>query len=63
LRVGAHADVTLFDPATVIDRATWERPTEFAEGIALVVVNGVVVWRDGVGTGERSGRVLRRGRA
>lgn len=63
LRVGAHADVTLFDPATVIDRATWERPTELAEGIALVVVNGVVVWRDGVGTGERSGRVLRRGRA
>ncbi len=63
LRVGAWADLTLFDPATVIDRATWEAPTTLADGIVLVVVNGTVVWQDRAPTGARTGRVLRRGRA
>jgi N-acyl-D-amino-acid deacylase len=60
LRVGAFADVVVFDPATVIDRATFEKPTEAAAGIELVLVNGQPVWRDGAATGARPGRALRR---
>ena len=60
LRVGAFADLVLFDPATVIDRATFEAPTRPAAGIELVLVNGRPVWRDGAPTGERPGRALRR---
>lgn len=57
---GAHADLVLFDPATVIDSATFESPVRPAAGIHLVMVNGTPVWRDGGATGERPGRVLRR---
>ncbi|MBI3516386.1 MAG: D-aminoacylase [Proteobacteria bacterium] len=60
LRVGAFADVVLFDPATVIDRATFQAPTQPAAGIELVLVNGKPVWRDGAATGARPGRALRR---
>jgi len=56
---GAFADLVLFDPGTVADRATYERPHAFAEGIRLVVVNGRVAF-DGE-PGERAGRALRRG--
>jgi N-acyl-D-aspartate/D-glutamate deacylase len=47
LRVGADADITVFDAARIIDRATWEKPAEFSEGILQVMVNGVLVVRDG----------------
>jgi N-acyl-D-amino-acid deacylase len=57
---GAFADITVFDPATVIDRASFEAPTTPAAGIQLVLVNGKPVWREGAATGERPGRVLRR---
>ena len=57
---GAFADITVFDPATVIDRASFEAPTTPAAGIHLVIVNGKAVWREGAATGERPGRVLRR---
>jgi N-acyl-D-aspartate/D-glutamate deacylase len=57
---GAFADVVVFDPETVADRATYERPHAFAEGIDLVVVNGRIAW-DGEAR-ERAGRSLRRGR-
>ena len=60
LAEGAFADVTVFDPATVIDRATFTAPTEPSLGIRFVLVNGAVVWRDGVATGTRPGRPLRR---
>ncbi|MEJ0070454.1 MAG: D-aminoacylase [Pseudomonadota bacterium] len=60
LRAGAFADLVLFDPATVIDRATFEAPTQPAAGIELVLVNGRPVWRGGAATGERPGRALRR---
>jgi N-acyl-D-amino-acid deacylase len=60
LRVGAFADVTVFDPATVIDAATFEDPIRPSPGIDIVLVNGQPVWRDGVSTGVRSGRALRR---
>jgi N-acyl-D-aspartate/D-glutamate deacylase len=55
---GAPADLVLFDPATIGDRATYQEPSLGPEGIRLVVVNGEVVMRDGVATGRRPGRVL-----
>jgi N-acyl-D-aspartate/D-glutamate deacylase len=59
----AHfADVVVFDPATVCDRATFEAPKRLAEGIEHVLVNGVPVLRDGEPTGALPGRGLRRGR-
>ena len=59
LRPGSYADLVLFDPDTIADRATFEAPTEPAAGIALVMVNGRAVWRDGAATGARPGRALR----
>ena len=56
---GAFADLVLFDPERVLDRATYEAPHRFAEGIDLVVVNGRIAW-DGR-LRERAGRGLRRG--
>jgi N-acyl-D-aspartate/D-glutamate deacylase len=56
---GFRADVTLFDPRTVIDRATFEAPHRYPEGIPWVLVNGVVVLDAGRHTGALPGRVLR----
>jgi N-acyl-D-aspartate/D-glutamate deacylase len=58
---GMAADVTVFDPATVIDRATFEAPAERSEGIRHVFVNGRHALRDGVPTGEAAGTILLRG--
>ena len=60
VRAGAVADLVVFDPATVIDRGTYERPDVPAAGIDLVMVNGETVWRDGRHTGTRPGHVLHR---
>jgi N-acyl-D-amino-acid deacylase len=60
LRPGAHADLVLFDPDTIADRATFEQPQTPAAGIVEVFVNGRSVWRNGASTGERPGRALRR---
>ena len=60
LSPGAYADVTVFDAATIIDRATFEKPMTPAAGIHLVLVNGKPVWRAGASTGARPGRALRR---
>ena len=57
---GAYADITVFDPATVIDRATFEQPITPAAGIEHVFVNGRPVWAEGKPTGDRPGRALRR---
>ena len=57
---GNHADLVLFDPATVIDRSTTDQPHLESVGIARVWVNGEAVWSDGRTTGARPGRVLRR---
>jgi dihydroorotase len=46
IAVGSDADLTVFDPARVIDRATYERPAQFSEGIRHVIVNGTFVVRD-----------------
>jgi N-acyl-D-amino-acid deacylase len=60
LRSGAYADIVLLDPMQVIDRATFEHPVQPADGIAMVMVNGHVVWQNGAPTSERPGRTLRR---
>jgi len=60
VREGAFADLVVFDPETVIDRATFEAPMEPAAGIDLVMVNGGVTWRDGAWSGARPGRRLTR---
>lgn len=57
---GNYADLTLFDPAEIIDAADFENPTQASPGILLVVVNGAIAWRDGAHTGARTGRALRR---
>jgi N-acyl-D-amino-acid deacylase len=62
LEPGYAADLVVLDPDTVIDHATFAEPHQLSTGVRDVVVNGVVALRDGVPTGERPGRRLRRGR-
>ena len=59
LREGAWADVAIFDPAIVQDRATFEEPHHYATGFAWVLVNGVPVVKSDQHTGARPGRALR----
>lgn len=59
LKPGTHADVVLFDPATIQDHATFDRPQQLATGIRHVFVNGVQVVKDGAHTGAKPGRVVR----
>jgi N-acyl-D-aspartate/D-glutamate deacylase len=60
LRPGNFADLTLFDPERVIDRATYTEPFHYGEGIEYVIVNGQVALEKGKQTKARPGRVLRR---
>jgi N-acyl-D-amino-acid deacylase len=60
LKPGAHADITVFNPDTIIDAADFKNSTRPAVGIHTVIVNGLPIWRDGRPTGERPGRVLTR---
>jgi len=46
IRVGADADLTIFDPARIIDKATYDEPLQYSEGIPFVLVNGVLVVKD-----------------
>jgi N-acyl-D-aspartate/D-glutamate deacylase len=62
LRPGNWADLTLFDPERVIDRATYEEPFHYSEGIEYVIVNGQIILERGKHTRARPGRALRRGR-
>lgn len=59
LREGMFADVVTFDPRTIIDRATYERPHQISTGVHDVFVNGVLVVHDGKHTGAKPGRVVR----
>lgn len=59
LRPGYFADITVFDPAAVVDRATFERPHQISAGMRHVIVNGRFTLEDGRLTGERPGRPLR----
>jgi N-acyl-D-amino-acid deacylase len=60
LRVGARADVAVFDPQRFGERGTTFEPNLLAEGMQHVLVNGVPTLRDGLPTGQRAGEVLRR---
>jgi N-acyl-D-amino-acid deacylase len=59
IKAGYKADLVLFDPATVIDRSTFQQPQIISAGIKTVFVNGVPVWQDDMVTGNRPGRALR----
>jgi N-acyl-D-amino-acid deacylase len=63
IAAGMKADITVFDPRTIIDRATYESPTQLAEGVVHVFVNGTLAWTDQAATAVRSGRFLCRARA
>jgi N-acyl-D-aspartate/D-glutamate deacylase len=63
VREGAAADLVIFDPLRVTDRATWSAPRDRAEGISHVVVNGTVVVEQGRYSGGSYGEVLRSGSA
>ena len=58
LRPGLKADIVVFDPAVVRDTATFEKPHSYAEGVRMVLVNGEVVFENGLMTTARPGRVL-----
>ena len=60
IKEGFWADVVIFDPATIIDKATYDSPHQYPEGINYVLVNGQVVVDHGKLTGVRPGKVLRR---
>ena len=59
LAPGYFADLVVFDPATVVDHATFEKPHQLATGVEQVFVNGVAVIRDSQPTGATPGRVVR----
>ena len=62
LQAGAYADVVVFDPDTIQDHATYDKPHQLSTGVSQVIVNGKFAVRDGKATGASSGRVVR-GRA
>jgi N-acyl-D-aspartate/D-glutamate deacylase len=59
LKEGYFADITVFDPASILDRATYEKPTELATGVKYVFVNGKLEFEDGKLIGVAAGRTLR----
>ncbi|GAA4715337.1 amidohydrolase family protein [Sphingomonas lutea] len=59
LKTGYAADIVIFDPATIRDHATFEKPHQLATGVRDVFVNGVQVLKDGTHTGAKPGRVVR----
>lgn len=60
LKAGMWADVVVFDPATITDKATFEQPNQLSEGMRFVLVNGVPVIEEGKMTNALPGRVVRR---
>ena len=58
IKEGMFADVVVFDPATIADRATFEKPHQYSVGMKHVFVNGVQVLKDGEHTGAKPGRAL-----
>ena len=60
ITLGMAADIVVFDPNTIIDRATYESPALPSEGVRFVLVNGVVALKDGAPTNLRGGRALLR---
>jgi len=60
IREGMYADIVIFDPERVIDKATYEDPLKFPEGVTYTIVNGVIVNERGKHTGKLPGKVLRK---
>ena len=60
LAAGFFADITIFDAATIIDKATYTEPFQYPVGIEYVIVNGTIVLQQGQHTGQRPGRTLPR---
>jgi N-acyl-D-amino-acid deacylase len=60
LQAGYYADVVVFDPATIIDHATFEQPHKYATGVLHVFVNGTHTLKDGQHTGAKAGRAVRK---
>lgn len=58
LEVGKAADIVIFNPGTVIDKATYQEPSLMSEGIIHTLVNGQFAWRDGAATGVQAGKTL-----
>jgi len=58
IKGGMFADIVVFDPATIADRATFDKPHQYAVGMKHVFVNGVQVLKDGEHTGAKPGRAL-----
>jgi N-acyl-D-amino-acid deacylase len=63
IAAGMKADITVFNPETIIDRATYENPTQRAEGVVHVFVNGTLAWTEQAATPVRNGRFIARARA
>ena len=59
LQQGLYADIAVFDPETIADHATFERPHQLSTGVKYVFVNGVMVLRDGRHTGAKPGQIVR----
>jgi N-acyl-D-amino-acid deacylase len=58
IRTGMKADLVVFDPARVRDSATYDKPHQYAEGIPIVIVNGEIIFENGITTASRPGKVL-----
>jgi len=59
LKEGFFADITIFDPAILIDKATYESPVQISDGVKYVFVNGQLEYEAGKLTGAQAGKVLR----
>jgi len=60
IRLGADADLTIFDPQSIIDRSTFQEPAQYSEGVKFVLVNGVLIVKDGrLQSGIHPGRPIR----
>jgi N-acyl-D-aspartate/D-glutamate deacylase len=63
MKAGYFADITIFDPAAIQDKATYESPTQLSQGVKFVFVNGTLEYDDGQLTGAMAGKVMRHGSA
>ena len=59
LKTGNYADVVIFDPATIQDHASFDKPHQFATGMVHVLVNGIPVLKEGEHTGAKPGRFIK----
>ena len=59
IKEGFFADITVFDPGSIIDKATYTQPAQLAEGVQCVIVNGQIAFQNGKATGAMGGRALK----